>query len=286
MCVCAGIVEGEFLLSEVEKYVASCSFGKDSLATIILALEYGEPLDEAIYCEVMFDNDISGEVPEHKEFIYEKAIPFLVKSGINTTVLKSEKTFISCFYKVIKKGPKAGFIKSWPLCGKCIIQRDCKLPPINRYKKAQTGPVIQYIGIAKDEQDRLIRLDGSQKISLLDKYGVDEAGAFEICRKAGLLSPIYEFTDRGGCFFCPNAKMKELRHLYDFHPDLWARLLECQKAENKCTELFNRDYRFDEIDSMFQFDDMQISFSEYMQAGQPQDSAQSRRGGENANCAS
>lgn len=34
------------------KYVASCSFGKDSLTTLLLAKEHGEPLDEAVYCEV------------------------------------------------------------------------------------------------------------------------------------------------------------------------------------------------------------------------------------------
>ena len=32
-----------------QKYVASCSFGKDSVATLLLALEHGEPLDEAVY---------------------------------------------------------------------------------------------------------------------------------------------------------------------------------------------------------------------------------------------
>ena len=42
-----------------EKHIASCSFGKDSVATLLLALEHGEPLDEAVYCEVMFDKDIS-----------------------------------------------------------------------------------------------------------------------------------------------------------------------------------------------------------------------------------
>ena len=34
------------------KYISSCSFGKDSLATIILAKERGDPLDEVVYCEV------------------------------------------------------------------------------------------------------------------------------------------------------------------------------------------------------------------------------------------
>lgn len=47
------------------KHVAACSFGKDSIATVILAREHNEPLDEVIYCEVMFDDEISGEVPEH-----------------------------------------------------------------------------------------------------------------------------------------------------------------------------------------------------------------------------
>ena len=59
------------------KHVASCSFGKDSIATILLALEHSEPLDEAVYCEVMFDDDTSGEVPEHQAFIYQAAIPAL-----------------------------------------------------------------------------------------------------------------------------------------------------------------------------------------------------------------
>ena len=43
---------------EWPKFIASCSFGKDSLATILLAKEHGEPLDEAVYCEVMFDNTL------------------------------------------------------------------------------------------------------------------------------------------------------------------------------------------------------------------------------------
>ena len=43
------------------RYIASCSFGKDSIAAILLAIRHQEPLDEAVYCEVMFDKDISGE---------------------------------------------------------------------------------------------------------------------------------------------------------------------------------------------------------------------------------
>ena len=73
-------------------HIASCSFGKDSLATILLALEHGEPLDEAVYCEVMFDKRTSGEVPEHRAFIYETAIPRLEQLGVPVRVLRSDKT--------------------------------------------------------------------------------------------------------------------------------------------------------------------------------------------------
>ena len=70
------------------KYISSCSFGKDSLATIILAKERGDPLDEVVYCEVMFDDHISGEIPEHRKFIHDVAIPKLDDWGIRTDVLR------------------------------------------------------------------------------------------------------------------------------------------------------------------------------------------------------
>lgn len=241
------------------KYIASCSFGKDSLATILLALEHGEPLDGAVYCEVMFDQNISGEIPEHRNFIYDRGIPFLERNGVKVTVLRSEMTFMDSFYRVLTKGDHVGKINAWPLCGRCCIQRDCKLSAINAYQKEQGNGLVQYIGIAYDEQKRLLRLDETRQVSLLAKYKKTEADATELCKRAGLYSPVYEFTSRGGCFFCPNAKRRELRHLYDHHPDLWERLLICQQAENKVTEKFNRNERIDEIDAEFRWQDQQYN---------------------------
>lgn len=76
---------------------------------------------------------------------------------------------------------------------------------------------------------------------------------------AGLLSPVYDFTDRGGCWFCPNARRRELRHLYDHHPDLWARMLELQALPGKVSEKFNRTMTFSEIDAGFRREDEQLS---------------------------
>ena len=238
------------------RYLASCSFGKDSLAAILLAKKHGEPLDEAVYCEVMFDKTISGEVPENRDFIYTKGIPALERMGIKVTVLRGKKTYVDLFTGRITRGPKKGMLRSFPVCGKCYVQRDCKLRPILRYQKTLPPDTVQYIGIAKDEQERLLRLEGRQ-VSLLEKYNCTEQDAKELCRQAGLLSPIYQFTNRGGCWFCPNAKRKELRHLYDHHPELWARMLELQALPGKVTEKFNRTQRFSDIDAMFREEDQE-----------------------------
>lgn len=85
--------EGERL-----KYIASWSGGKDSTATIILAHEHKEPPDLIIFSEVMFDKDISGELPEHIAFIKNKAIPKFKEWGYEVKILKAEKTYMDYFF--------------------------------------------------------------------------------------------------------------------------------------------------------------------------------------------
>lgn len=232
------------------RYVASCSFGKDSIATVILAKIHNEPLDEVVYCEVMFDEYTSAEVPEHAAFIHDIAIPTFESWGIKVTVLRAEnKNFVERFNHVVGKGPHTGKCWAWPLCGKCYVQRDLKVRPIERWKRTLDKNTVQYIGIATDEQERLMRLDGVKHISLLSKYGLTENDAKRLCKEYGLLSPVYEFTDRGGCFFCPNAKDEELIHLWEYHPHLWVSLLMLQATPNKTTERWNRAETFFQVDA-------------------------------------
>lgn len=122
------------------------------------------------------------------------------------------------------------------------------------YNRTLTPDTVQYVGIASDEPVRLRRLQGDQ-VSLLEKYHYTEEDAKQLCQTAGLLSPVYAFTDRGGCWFCPNAKRKELRHLYDNHPELWAKMLELQAMPGKVSEKFNRTERFSDIDAAFRKED-------------------------------
>lgn len=54
--------------------------------------------------------------------------------------------------------------------------------------------------------------------------------AYELCKKYDLLSPIYgNGSKRQGCFFCPNASMKEFANLQRNYPELWNELLELNK---------------------------------------------------------
>lgn len=223
------------------KYVASCSFGKDSLAQILIGKKYGEPIDEAIYSEVMFTDEISAEFPEHRDFIYKVAIPKLKKEyGVDTVVLRAKRTMWDDFHTVRVRGANKGKLRGFPIPGLCNINRDCKIPPIRAYLADQEEDIMQYVGIAADEPKRLARLNTTNQVSLLAKYGITEAMAKDICKEAGLLSPIYEVTDRNGCFFCPNASEKEVRYLYEHHKNLWIMLHQLQETPNTSRRCFTR----------------------------------------------
>lgn len=220
------------------KHIASCSFGKDSIATILLALEHGEPLDEAVFVEVMFDRarNISGEIPGHIDWIYSTAIPMLEAMGVRIRVLRSERDYMYFFYKNRRGGRYAGKSSGFPIAGKCCINSNCKVQPMQRYLRSLGEEVTQYIGIAADEPRRLARLQSGNgkpcKVSLLAKYGYTEAMTKGLCERHGLLSPIYKTGTRGGCWFCPNARISFFCHLRREHPSLWAELEALSHAPN------------------------------------------------------
>lgn len=208
------------------KWIAGCSGGKDSVATLILAKEKCEPLDEVVYCEVMFDFETSGEVPEHRDFVYNRVAPFVENVlKVPFTVLRSRKTYLDVFNHVIVRGEREGKTTGFAIPGMCAINRDCKVPPLEKYWKAQNTDVTQYVGIAADEPKRLARLKGTNRVSLLDKYGYTERDAKELCRENNLLSPIYNFTSRNGCWFCPNCKDDEWAHMIKNNSELFDRLV-------------------------------------------------------------
>ena len=79
------------------RYLASFSGGKDSAATIILAHEFHIPLDEVIYSQVMFSDTISGELPEHVNFIKNVAFPLFEEWGYKTVVVQAKTNYLKIF---------------------------------------------------------------------------------------------------------------------------------------------------------------------------------------------
>ena len=251
------------------EYIASFSGGKDSAATIILAHKHGEPLDEIIFSEVMYSQTISGELPEHIDFVRNTAFPLFESWGYKTKVLRSEKNYLDYFYHVVKKsktperiGKRAGF----PMAGKCAINRDCKVKAIEDYIATKDiTNITQYIGIAIDEPKRLARL-GGRKISLLAKYGYTEAEARELAEEYGLLSPCYQYSTRGGYWFCPNAGMKELRNLRANHKELWNELLRLETEPDIIGDVWNTRNRtsIHEIEESLFWEDRQMSIYDFL----------------------
>lgn len=220
------------------KYYASCSFGKDSVATVLLALEHGEPLDGVIWCEVMYDHErgISGELPEHAEWIYNTAIPAFERMGVKTTVVRGEKDYLQLFYSIRKSGKYPGKLYGFPIGGRCAINSECKVGPIKKHMR-KLGDHVTYIGIAIDEPARLAKLKSGQ-VSLLAKYGYTEEMAYDLCAKYGLLSPSYGMSTRGGCWFCPNARISFFANLKQRHPELWRELETLSSVEGTCRHGF------------------------------------------------
>lgn len=224
------------------KYIASWSGGKDSTASIILAHENNEPLDLIIFSEVMFYKEISGELPEHIDFIKNKCIPLFESWGYEVKILHAKDTYMSRFERETIRGKRAGsgLKVGFPMSLKCDINKSVKIKAIKEFWKSIDEDFVQYVGIAVDEPARLDRVVKTEnQMSLLEKYGYTEKMAFDLCKKYDLLSPIYDFAPRGGCWFCPNARDCELRHLRNNHRDLWDKLLELERTPNLIGNIWN-----------------------------------------------
>ena len=85
--------------------------------------------------------------------------------------------------------------------------------------------IIQYIGIAADEPNRFHNLN-DRKYSPLIELGWSEKECKQWCEENDLLSPIYTTSTRGGCWFCHNQGVQQLRLLRKNYPELWALMLK------------------------------------------------------------
>ena len=85
---------------------------------------------------------------------------------------------------------------------------------------------VQYLGIAADEPERIARHTKPGFRMPLVELGWDEAYCRKWCEENDLLSQIYTTTTRGGCWFCHNQGVGQLRLLRKNYPEYWALMLK------------------------------------------------------------
>ena len=210
------------------EHILSLSYGKDSLACLGAIEELGWPLDRVVHAEVWATDTIPADLPPMVAFKARADEVIRARWGIEVEHIRSKRTYQDHFYakKTARAVHRPGMIYGWPFTtsgARC--QSGVKLPTLRALQKS--GNVV-YIGIAAYEPNRFHNLNAYKKSPLVEA-GWTEAMCREWCEKNGLLSPIYTLATRGGCWFCHNQGVGQLRLLRKSYPDLWALMLKWDK---------------------------------------------------------
>ena len=201
------------------KYIASCSWGKDSTAMVLKLVELGEPLDEVIF----YDTGMEFTAIYN---IRDNVLPILKENGIKYIELKPDNSFLYDMLvrpKVKRKTKQEVYGDEW--CGKCRWQTFIKQRICNKYTGTDN---IVYVGIAYDEPKRLRNLD-KYKRSPLAKWEMTEQDCLEYCFSKGIHwyedgIELYDILDRVSCWCCQNSNLKELKNMYLYLPQYWRML--------------------------------------------------------------
>lgn len=229
------------------KYIASCSFGKDSLAMLLLILEKNKPLDEVIF----YDTGMEFQAIYN---IRDKVVKLLKEKEIKYTELKPKFPFEYVMFEKPVKHRNGTISKGYSWCGgRCRWGTTEKNTIIKKYlKENYNDDYKEYIGIAYDEPNRI--KDDNKKIYLLYDLKYTEKDCLRYCYSKGYSweedgIDLYSILDRVSCWCCANKNLKELRAYYKYLPTYWNKLKELQsKTErpfrNNKESIFDLEERF------------------------------------------
>lgn len=180
------------------EHILSLSYGKDSLACLGAIEELGWPLDRIIHSEIWATKDIQADYPSIEDYFYLENL----------------------------KGKYKGRIHGFPMTykQKAWCNKRLKIEVLQKYQKEG----VWYLGIAADEEERFSNLNSVRKSPLVE-IGWDEKTCRKWCEDNDLLSPIYTTSNRGGCWFCHNQPLDQLRILRRSYPEYWSLLLKWDK---------------------------------------------------------
>ena len=210
------------------KYIASVSFGKDSLAMLLKLLEEGYPLDAVVF----YDTGMEFEAVYH---IRDRIKPTLSGENIEYVELHPSEPFLySMLQREVKYRNKSGTHIGYGWCGGiCRWGTARKTEEISRFKKSLHDTVIDYVGIAADETDRFEKAKANGKRLPLVEWNMTESDCLRYCHEHGYSwdeggVELYSILSRVSCWCCRNKNISELRNIYWELPQYWNRLKDLQ----------------------------------------------------------
>ena len=230
------------------KHVASVSFGKDSLAMLLLVLETGLPLDEVIF----YDTGMEFQAIYN---IRDKIKRILRDRGIKFTELQPSESFLYNMLERPVSSPEKGEHKGYGWCGGlCRWGTTEKISAIDKY----TNGCHVYVGIAADEQERYRRLP-EWKSSPIAEAGMSESDCLKYCHDRGYFwyengIELYDILDRVSCWCCSNKNRKELKNIYRYLPEYWEKLKYLQSKLDRPMKNFRDWGSYGEYGNIFEME--------------------------------
>lgn len=189
-------------------------------------------------------------IPETEEYK-----DFVKKSGMEISMFE----FLAFCHK--KQNGKCGY--GW--CGKQRWGTAIKKSLLNGYYQSLDRFVIEYIGIAADEPQRIDIAPHKNyaKSYPLIKWGMTEADCLRYCNDHGLWwyqdgIRLYDILDRVSCKHCQQKNLKELKNIRKHLLRLWDSFKEWQ-AHTEFAYRSNGNTIFD-LDKRFEDEERQLSF--------------------------
>lgn len=230
------------------RYIASISYGKDSLAQLEIIYSHGLPLTDIVTADVMATPTIPAYLPELVEFRERMDSEIKKRYGIQVTHVRSDLTFVDLFYRKLTERSKYTGIYGWPPMFGHWCMTHLKKKPIQQYFHGID--CVEWIGIAVDEPERHAQLN-ERKRSALVEYGITESAAMGICKNLNWVSPTYLHAGRDGCWFCPCQGVASLRRLYNEFPEYWEMMMDWDADTEK---RFKVDHTLADYDRRFRME--------------------------------
>ena len=217
---------------------------------VLLLLEKGYPLTHVVF----YDSGMEFQAIYN---VIEQIQRMCIEKGVAFVYLKAKTDFLMEMLIRPISSKKNGEHYGYDWCGGvCRWRTGEKIRTINEFLQTlNDGRIIQYIGIAQDEPQRVREEKG--KVYPLVEWKMTEADCLAYCRKKGIKwledgVDLYDILDRVSCWCCKNKNLTELRAYYHYLPRYWGYL---KGLQSRIDRPFYCNYTIFELEERFRRED-------------------------------